>query len=120
VHLAVHADAGATAEALLASSTGGISNRGRTAHRHCAKADGGRLKSQRALPGRFDSGLHRCEDSEQGGGRDPAEAAGLWRLTPVIFALVPQYLRVPNARASCLSHSFQSVGLGLASAIVSQ
>ena len=30
---------------------------------------------------------------------------------------VPQYLRVPNAHASCLSHSFQSVGLGLASAI---
>src|SRR5262249_10110856 len=27
------------------------------------------------------------------------------------------YLRVPSARASCLSHSFQSVGLGLASAI---
>ena len=26
---------------------------------------------------------------------------------------VPRYLRVPNARASCLSHSFQSVGLGL-------
>ena len=30
---------------------------------------------------------------------------------------VPQYLRVPNARASCLSHSFQSIGLGLASTI---
>jgi acetolactate synthase I/II/III large subunit len=29
----------------------------------------------------------------------------------------PRYLRVPSARASCLSHSFQSVGLGLASAI---
>lgn len=30
---------------------------------------------------------------------------------------VPRFLRVPNARASCLSHSFQSVGLGLASGI---
>jgi thiamine pyrophosphate-dependent acetolactate synthase large subunit-like protein len=30
---------------------------------------------------------------------------------------VPRYLRVPNAKSSCLSHSFQSVGLGLASAI---
>ena len=30
---------------------------------------------------------------------------------------VPRYLRVPNAKASCLSHSFQSVGLGLASTI---
>ena len=30
---------------------------------------------------------------------------------------VPRYLRVPNARSSCLSHSFQSVGLGLGSAI---
>jgi thiamine pyrophosphate-dependent acetolactate synthase large subunit-like protein len=30
---------------------------------------------------------------------------------------VPRYLRVPDARSSCLSHSFQSVGLGLASAI---
>jgi thiamine pyrophosphate-dependent acetolactate synthase large subunit-like protein len=30
---------------------------------------------------------------------------------------VSRYLRVPNARASCLSHSFQSVGLGLPSTI---
>lgn len=30
---------------------------------------------------------------------------------------VPRYLRVLNPRASCLAHSFQSVGLGLASAI---
>ncbi len=30
---------------------------------------------------------------------------------------VPRYLRVPNAHASCLSHSFQSVGLGLPSTI---
>jgi thiamine pyrophosphate-dependent acetolactate synthase large subunit-like protein len=30
---------------------------------------------------------------------------------------VPRYLRVPSARASCLSHSFQSIGLGLGSAI---
>ena len=30
---------------------------------------------------------------------------------------VPRYLRVPNPKASCLSHSFQSVGLGLPSAI---
>jgi thiamine pyrophosphate-dependent acetolactate synthase large subunit-like protein len=30
---------------------------------------------------------------------------------------VPRYLRVPSAKASCLSHSFQSVGLGLASVI---
>ncbi|MBO0765992.1 MAG: thiamine pyrophosphate-binding protein, partial [Hyphomicrobiaceae bacterium] len=30
---------------------------------------------------------------------------------------VPRFLAVPSARASCLSHSFQSVGLGLASAI---
>jgi thiamine pyrophosphate-dependent acetolactate synthase large subunit-like protein len=30
---------------------------------------------------------------------------------------VPRYLRVPSAKASCLSHSFQSVGLGLASTL---
>jgi thiamine pyrophosphate-dependent acetolactate synthase large subunit-like protein len=30
---------------------------------------------------------------------------------------VPRYFRVPDVRASCLAHSFQSVGLGLASAI---
>jgi len=30
---------------------------------------------------------------------------------------VPRYLRVPSPKASCLSHSFQSVGLGLGSAI---
>lgn len=30
---------------------------------------------------------------------------------------VPRYLRVPDARASCMSFSFQSVGLGIGSAI---
>jgi thiamine pyrophosphate-dependent acetolactate synthase large subunit-like protein len=30
---------------------------------------------------------------------------------------VPRYFRVPDARASCLSHSFQSIGLGLPSVI---
>ncbi len=30
---------------------------------------------------------------------------------------VPRYFRVPGPQASCLSHSFQAVGLGLASAI---
>ena len=30
---------------------------------------------------------------------------------------VPRFLRVPKRKASCLSHSFQSVGLGLGSAI---
>ncbi len=30
---------------------------------------------------------------------------------------VPRYLKVPDAKASCLSHSFQSIGLGLASVI---
>ena len=30
---------------------------------------------------------------------------------------VPRYFRVPNPKASCLSHSFQSVGLGLPSTI---
>jgi thiamine pyrophosphate-dependent acetolactate synthase large subunit-like protein len=30
---------------------------------------------------------------------------------------VPRYFRVPDARASCLAHSFQSIGLGLASAV---
>ena len=41
-----------------------------------------------------------------------------WLPTQAIFAgWVPRYLRVPNARASCLSHSFQSVGLGLPSVI---
>jgi len=30
---------------------------------------------------------------------------------------VPRYLRVPDARASCMSFSFQSVGLGMGSAI---
>ena len=30
---------------------------------------------------------------------------------------VPRYFRVPSPKASCLSHSFQSVGLGLASVI---
>jgi thiamine pyrophosphate-dependent acetolactate synthase large subunit-like protein len=34
-----------------------------------------------------------------------------------LMGWVPRYLRVPDARASCMSFSFQSVGLGMGSAI---
>jgi thiamine pyrophosphate-dependent acetolactate synthase large subunit-like protein len=118
VQIAVHGDAKATAEALLAElDRRGAS--GKTGRR--SEATRGRI-----LAGDNHHFPHPDESSEQfidprtlskavdailPGDRVVASDSGHF------CGWVPRYLRVPNARASCLSHSFQSVGLGLPSAI---
>ena len=119
VQHAVHGDARATAEALLAE----FDRRGVTS----------------ARPGRHSDRIRvqiRAGDNHQSAHPDKSTAQfidprtlskavdGILPMDRVVASdsghfcgWVPRYLRVPSARASCLSHSFQSVGLGLASAI---
>jgi thiamine pyrophosphate-dependent acetolactate synthase large subunit-like protein len=118
VHLAVHADAGATAEALLAEldRRGFKSRQGRRTDTARKRMEGG---SNHNAPYQDVSTvdyidartLSKAVDAILPKQRAVASDSGHF------CGWVPQYLRVPNARASCLSHSFQSVGLGLASAI---
>jgi len=61
--------------------------------------------------------VDRFADAEQGGRRYSAGGPRGGFGPGHFCGWVPRYLRVPNARASCLSHSFQSVGLGLASTV---
>jgi len=116
VHFAVLGDARATAEALLAElgATGPKSGRrdDRTRERirsgdnyHFPHADesNARFIDPRTLSKAVDQILPK----DRVVASDSGHFCG-W---------VPRYLRVPNPRASCLSHSFQSVGLGLASVI---
>ena len=118
VQIAVHGDAQATAEALLAE----LNRRG-----------------AKPLPGRRNETMrerirvgdnHNCPHLDESGD-DFIDPRTLSKAVDAILppdrvvasdsghfcGWVPRYLRVPNARASCLSHSFQSVGLGLPSAI---
>ncbi|HJZ42880.1 MAG TPA: thiamine pyrophosphate-binding protein, partial [Hyphomicrobiaceae bacterium] len=115
----VHGDAGATAEALLAELDG----RGVTAPRKGRRSEKVR---QRILAG--DNHHHPYVDASTAEFIDPRTLSkAVDALLPDERAVasdsghfcgwVPRYFRVPDARASCLSHSFQSVGLGLASAI---
>src|SRR5262249_41130460 len=116
---AVHGDAKATAEALSAALP--------------------RLGMSRSRGGRRTNAVRariRCGDNHQSPYRDESNARFIdpRTLSKAVDAIlpsdrvvasdsghfcgwVPRYLRVRSARASCLSHSFQSVGLGLASAI---
>jgi thiamine pyrophosphate-dependent acetolactate synthase large subunit-like protein len=117
VQHAVHGDAKATAQALLAELRGGpgprrgrrteaVSERIRSGDNHhspyCDESSV-RFIDPRTLSKAVDGMLPR----DRVVASDSGHFCG-W---------VPRYLRVPNPRASCLSHSFQSVGLGLASAI---
>jgi thiamine pyrophosphate-dependent acetolactate synthase large subunit-like protein len=118
VGLAVHADARTTAEAVLAELDA-RQLRARTGRRTAKtrkRIDGGsnhtapykdtssdRFIDPRTLSKAVDAILPR----ERVVASDSGHFCG-W---------VPRFLSVPGARASCLSHSFQSVGLGLASAI---
>ncbi len=118
VHLAVHADARIAAEVLLteldARQVGTRTGR-RTAETRKRIDEGG----NRTAPYR-DTSSDRCIDP-----RTLSKAVDA--ILPVDRVVAsdsghfcgwpPRFLRVPSARASCLSHSFQSVGLGLASAI---
>jgi thiamine pyrophosphate-dependent acetolactate synthase large subunit-like protein len=116
VDIAVLADARATAKALLAALG--------------AQQGAGGWRSERVSARMRDGDNHRApyEDVSNAQFIDPRT------LSKAVDAMLPaervvasdsghfcgwppRYLRVPNARSSCLSHSFQSVGLGLASAI---
>jgi len=117
VDVAVHADARVTAEALLAE----------IASRPAAGRDW-RDEGTRARIGEGDNHNAPYTDASTEAFIDPrtlSKAVDALLPTDRVVASdsghfcgwVPRYLRVPNARSSCLSHSFQSVGLGLASAI---
>jgi acetolactate synthase I/II/III large subunit len=118
VQLAVHADARATADAILVEldtrQMGARTGR-RTAETRKRIDDGG----NHAAPYRDTSSasfidprtLSKAVDAILPSDRVVASDSGHFCGWP------PRFLRVPSARASCLSHSFQSIGLGLASAI---
>jgi thiamine pyrophosphate-dependent acetolactate synthase large subunit-like protein len=118
VHLSVHADARAAAEAILAELDA----------RRIASCTGRRTAETR---GRIDEGSNHASSYQD---TSSARCIDPRTLSKAVDAILPKervvasdsghfcgwpprYLRVPSARASCLSHSFQSVGLGLASAI---
>jgi thiamine pyrophosphate-dependent acetolactate synthase large subunit-like protein len=118
VQHAVHGDARATAEALLAE----LNRRG------VAGKSGRRSEAMRTRISAGDNHHFPHPDESSGEFIDPRTLSkAVDALLPAdrvvasdsghFCGWVPRYLRVPNARASCLSHSFQSVGLGLPSAI---
>ena len=119
VQHAVHGDAQATAEALIAE----LGRRG------MASAQvGRRIDAVRARISAGDNHHSPYRDASTAQFIDPRTLSkAVDAVLPVdrvvasdsghFCGWVPRYLRVPNARASCLSHSFQSVGLGLGSAI---
>jgi thiamine pyrophosphate-dependent acetolactate synthase large subunit-like protein len=118
VGLAVHADARTTAEAVLAEldarqfgartgrRTAGTRRRIDEGANHTAPYED--TSSDRFIDPRT---LSKAVDAILPEQRVVASDSGHFCGWP------PRFLRVPSARASCLSHSFQSVGLGLASAI---
>lgn len=119
VQIAVHGDARATAEALLTE----LDRRSVSSARPGRRSD--RVREQ-IRAGDNHHSAHPDESTAQF--IDPRTLSksvdGILPMDRVVASdsghfcgWVPRYLRVPNARASCLSHSFQSVGLGLASAI---
>jgi len=119
VQLAVHGDARATAEALLVE----LDRRGMTGSKAGRRSDAMRARIRAGDNQHFSHPdestaqyidprtLSKAVDAILPPDRVVASDSGHF------CGWVPRYLRVPNARASCLSHSFQSVGLGLPSAI---
>ena len=118
VQIAVHADAKATAEAVLAElARRSVPSAGRRDRTRSASASAqaitiiirGRMNRAEASSIRARSAKRLMPFCRQ---------IVSWRRTQAISAAgCRAILRVPNARGSCLSHSFQSVGLGLPSAI---
>jgi thiamine pyrophosphate-dependent acetolactate synthase large subunit-like protein len=118
VHLAVHADARTAAEAILAELDA----------RQFARRTGRRKVETRR---RIDEGSNHTAPYQDTSSDRYIDARTLSKAVDAILPMdrvvasdsghfcgwPPRFLRVPSARASCLSHSFQSVGLGLASAI---
>jgi thiamine pyrophosphate-dependent acetolactate synthase large subunit-like protein len=116
VHFAVLGDAKATAEALLAELGAPGSRSGRRDERTRERIRAGdnhhyphpdESSAQFIDPRTLSKAVDEILPKDRVVASDSGHFCG-W---------VPRYLRVPNAKASCLSHSFQSVGLGLASAI---
>jgi acetolactate synthase I/II/III large subunit len=118
VQIAVHGDARATAQALVAEldRRGGKPRPGR------------RTEAMRTRIRAGDNHHYPHPDESTGDFIDPRTLSkAVDAILPAdrvvasdsghFCGWVPRYLRVPNARASCLSHSFQSIGLGLPSAI---
>ena len=119
VHLAVLGDAKTTAQALLAEIVRADFPRGTSDRRtdrirerirsgdnhHSPHAD--ESNAQYIDPRTLSKAVDKILPSDRVVASDSGHFCG-W---------VPRYFRVPSAKASCLSHSFQSVGLGLASAI---
>ena len=118
VQIAVHGDARATAEALL-DKLDGHGASARTGRRSAALRERILAGDNHHVPYTDESSaafidprtLSKAVDAILPADRVVASDSGHF------CGWVPRYLRVPNARASCLSHSFQSVGLGLPSAI---
>lgn len=116
VDIAVLADAGAAAEAVLAELGARTGAGGWRDTRTAARMRDGsnhNASYQDVSDGRFidPRTLSKAVDTMLPEARVVASDSGHFCGWP------PRYLGVPNARSSCLSHSFQSVGLGLASAI---
>ena len=119
VGIAIHGDAKATAEALLEQ----------LGRRNATNAKGGRRSN--AMRERIRAGDNHHFPWPDESSKQFIDPRTLSKAVDAILpqdrvvasdsghfcGWVPRYLRVPNARASCLSHSFQSVGLGLPSAI---
>jgi thiamine pyrophosphate-dependent acetolactate synthase large subunit-like protein len=126
VQIAVQGDAKATAEVLLAE----LGRRGVAATQPSPASGAGGRRSN-AMRERIRAGDNHHFPHPDVSGRDFIDPRTLSKAVDAILPAdrvvasdsghfcgwVPRYLRVPNARASCLSHSFQSIGLGLASAI---
>jgi thiamine pyrophosphate-dependent acetolactate synthase large subunit-like protein len=118
VQIAVHGDARATAEALLGEFDRRSVNP-RSGRRNDAIRERIRAGDNHHYPHPDESSgdfidprtLSKAVDAILPADRVVASDSGHF------CGWVPRYLRVPNARASCLSHSFQSVGLGLPSVI---
>jgi thiamine pyrophosphate-dependent acetolactate synthase large subunit-like protein len=117
VAIAVHGDAKATVEALLAElSRRGVARSGRRSDRvreRIRSGDNHHFSHPDESTDRFidPRTLSKAVDAVLPLERVVASDSGHF------CGWVPRYLRVPDARASCLAHSFQSVGLGLASTI---
>src|ERR1700692_3096779 len=115
VQHAVHGDARATAEALLAAlgKRAGSGRRSEAMRERIRAGDNHHYPHPDQSTGEFidPRALSKAVDAILPADRVVASDSGHF------CGWVPRYLRVPNARASCLSHSFQSVGLGLPSAI---
>ncbi|HET9717050.1 MAG TPA: thiamine pyrophosphate-binding protein [Pseudolabrys sp.] len=116
VQFAVLADAKATAEALLAEIGSGVPKNGRRNQHTRERIRSGdnhhfphpdQSNARHIDPRTLSKAVDEILPKDRVVASDSGHFCG-W---------VPRYLRVPSPKASCLSHSFQSVGLGLASAI---